>query len=142
MLRITLFMVCVGSGALIYGFHAFFHCICCCVYHTKDLYPISIVLSYNSIYIVFFYPNSAALSFPTIMHSIMMQQTFCAYHVCILYMIRQYRIQHNLIRPNHTVYAAVFNLMYLMMIVACYLCCYASILPCRVVLLLPHFIAN
>ena len=84
MLRITLFMVCVGSGALIYGFHAFFHCICCCVYHTKDLHPIFIVLSYNSIYIVFSYPNSAA-SFPTIMYSSMMQQTFCAYHVCILY---------------------------------------------------------
>ena len=59
-----------------------FHCICCCVYHTKDLHPISIVLSYNSIYIVFFYPKSAALSFPIIMRSIMMQQTFCAYHVC------------------------------------------------------------
>ena len=55
-----------------------FHWICCCVYHTKDLHPISIVLSYNSIYIVFFYPNSATLSFPTIMYSIMMQQTFCA----------------------------------------------------------------
>ena len=79
-------MVCVGLGVLIFmGFMHFSLHICCCVYHTKDLHPISIVLSYNSIYIVFFYPNSAALSFPTIMHSIMMQQTFCAYHVCILY---------------------------------------------------------
>ena len=110
-----------------------FHCICCCVYHTKDLHPISIVLSYNSIYIVFFYPNSATLSFPTIMYSIMMQQTFCAYHVCIFYMIHQYHIQYTLIRPNHTGYAAVFDLMYLMMIVACYLCCSTSIVPSRVV---------
>ena len=79
-------MVCVGLGVLIYGFHAFFIAyMLLCVSYTKDLHPISIVLSYNSIYIVFFYPNSATLSFPTIMYSIMMQQTFCAYHVCILY---------------------------------------------------------
>ena len=53
--------------------------------------------------------------------------------MCAFYMIRQYRIQYTLIRPNHTGYAAVFNLMYLMMIVACYLCCSTSIDPSRVV---------
>ena len=62
----------------------------------------------------------------------MMQQTF-VHIMCAFYMIRQYRIQYTLIRPNHTGYAAVFDLMYLMMIVACYLCCSTSIVPYRVV---------
>lgn len=102
------------------------------MYHTKDLHPISIVLSYNSIYIVFFYPKSAALSFPIIMYSIMMQQTFCAYHVCFLY-DPSILYQYTLIRPNHTGYIAVLDLMYLMMTVACYFCCSTSIVPSRVV---------
>jgi len=110
-----------------------FHCICCCVYHTKDLHPISIVLSYNSIYIVFFYPKSAALSFPIIMYSIMMQQTFCAYHVCFLYDPSiLYPIYPHTAKP-YWIYIAVFDLVYLMMIVACYLCCSTSIVPSRVV---------
>ena len=109
-----------------------FHCICCCVYHTKDLHPISIVLSYNSIYIAFFYPNSAALSFPTIMHSIMMQQTFCAYHVCILYDPSiSYPIYPHTAKPYWI--CSSIRSMYLMMIVACYLCCSTSIDPSRVV---------
>ena len=53
--------------------------------------------------------------------------------MCAFYMIHQYCIQYTLIRPNHTGYIAVFDLMYLMMIVACYLCCSTSIVPSRVV---------
>ena len=61
----------------------------------------------------------------------MMQQTF-VHIMCAFYMIHKYCIQYALIRPNHTGYAAVFNLMYLM-IIACYLYCSTSIDPSRVV---------